>query len=51
MHCIGLNLQALFYQKMDNAIHCINHYPVDKTVLGKPIIGFNYSTIIVLSGG
>ena len=42
MHCIGLNLQALFYQKMDNAIHCINHYPVDKTVLGKPI---------VLSGG
>lgn len=37
--CKSLNLQALVFQKMDkiNAIHRIDHYPVDKTVLAKPI--------------
>ena len=26
------NWQALVIQKVDNAIHCINHYPVDNAV-------------------
>ena len=28
---------APIFQTLDSAIHQINHYPVDKTVLGKPI--------------